>query len=511
MAEAAPTGRDDGARTAGNVADLVRAAARRDPDRPALVDVSADRTLTWRDLDTAVDAEAHRLRAAGAAPGDRVVVRLPTGWRFCVTVFGALRAGCVATPVAPGAPGPELAHVLTDSAAALLVTDGTTPPNLPEDAAAVPRLDPPTAGTTGTAEPFPAGGGGEDLAVLAYTSGTSGPPRGVMLPHRALLANVEQCAALRPAPVTATDRVLIALPLFHLYGLGPGLLQVAAAGATAVLLERFDPDTALTVVERHRVSTVVGVPTMYAAWLALPEERLRTGFASVRLLTSGAAPLAPDLLRRMREATGLDVYEGYGLTESAPVLTTTLAGGRAKPGSVGRPLPGVQVRLVDVDGEPLPESAEIGEDEIGPGLVSARGANLFLGYWPDGRGGPDEEGWFRTGDVGYFDTDGDLHLVDRLNDLIVVSGFNVYPHEVEQVLSALPGVAEAAAVGVPDPRTGEAVKAVLVLREGARLTAEEVRRHCAERLARFKVPVTVEFVDALPHSPTGKVRRRALR
>ncbi|MBY8847501.1 AMP-binding protein [Saccharothrix sp. MB29] len=489
------------AASARNVADLVRASAHRGPKHVALVDVTTANSVTWAELDAAVDAEAHRLVRAGVEPGDRVVVRMPTGPAFCVAVFGVLRAGGVVVPAGPGQPARELQRLVADSGARLLIGDGGG-----SDAEVLPEPTPESAGEGG-AEEFAAIGSGEDLAVLGYTSGTSGSPRGAMLSHRALLANVAQCAALRPAPVTAGDRVLLALPLFHVYGLGPGLFQVAGAGATAVLLERFDPDQALTAIREHRVTTLVGVPPMYSAILAQPAERLREDLATVRLFTSGAAPLAPGVLDAVRGVVGLPVYEGYGLTETGPVLTSTLAGGTPKPGSVGRALPGVQVRLVDTDGRPL----DLDEDEPGTGLVAAKGDNLFSGYWPDGAHGPDADGWFRTGDVGYLDEDGDLHLVDRAGDLIIVNGFNVYPHEVEQVVGELDGVAEAAAVGVPDERTGESVKVVVVRVEGSGPTEDEVREHCAARLAKFKVPTVVEFADALPHSPTGKLARARLR
>ncbi|MEU5691464.1 AMP-binding protein [Actinosynnema sp. NPDC020468] len=482
-----------------NVADLVRVSAHRGPKHVALVDVTTANSLTWERLDAAVDGEAGRLRRAGLEPGDRVAIRLPTGIPYCVAVFGVLRAGGVVVPTGPGQPARELERVLADSGARFLVAEGADTGG-PADVEVLPVPD------LAPGEPFADVRGGEDVAVLGYTSGTSGVPRGVMLSHRALLANVAQCAALRPAPVTAGDRVLLALPLFHVYGLGPGLLQVAGAGATGVLLERFDADAALTAIREHRVTTLVGVPPMYQTILAQPADRLRDDLATVRLFTSGAAPLPAGVLDALRAVVGLPVYEGYGLTETGPVLTSTLAGGVAKPGSVGRALPGVEIALVDSDGRPLDP-----EDEPGTGLVAARGDNLFSGYWPDGAHGPNPDGWFRTGDVGYLDADGDLHLVDRAGDLIIVNGFNVYPHEVEQVLAELPQVEEAAAVGVPDGRTGESVKAVLVLRAGAELTEDEVREHCAARLARFKVPAAVEFTDALPHSPTGKLARSRLR
>jgi long-chain acyl-CoA synthetase len=372
-------------------------------------------------------------------------------------------------------------------------------------------------------------GGGEDLAVLSYTSGTSGSPRGAMLPHRALLANLEQTAALRPVPVTAADRVLLAMPLFHSYGLGPGLFQVAHAAATAVLVDRFGAEPALDTVRSHRVTIVIGVPPMYRAWLQLPAERLDEGLTTVRLFISGAAPLEPELLAGMRAVTGRDVFEGYGLTETGPVLTATLVGGSAKPGSVGRPLPGspsagvapVEIRLVDTDGRPLPMAGsvldeDLDEDAGGIGVVAARGPNLFAGYWPDGSHGPAElpglgPGWIRTGDVGFLDQDGDLHLVDRAHDLIIVNGFNVYPHEVEEVLREHPAVADAAAVGVPDERSGEAVRAVVVPVAGQQPDTAEIVAHCVARLARFKVPVQVTLTDRLPHAANGKLARRLLR
>ncbi|HEX2301592.1 MAG TPA: AMP-binding protein [Pseudonocardiaceae bacterium] len=512
--------------TGRNVADLVSAAARRDPAHPALPESASGRGLSWGQLDAAVNGEAARLTERGLRPGDRVVLRMPTSVPFCVSLFGALRAGGVAVPVGPGASGRELERVL-DSCTARLLVAAAQDLTVEEAAgrAGVVRLDPPAWEEAGDAAPpaVEAVTGGEDLAVLVFTSGTSGNPRGVMLSHRALLANLAQCAALRPAPVTAADRVLLALPLFHSYGLGPGLLQVANSAATGVLAERFDAEESLEAVHRHRVTVVAGVPPMYLAWLRLPPERLAAGMRTVRMFSSGAAPLDPAVLDGIREATGLPVFEGYGLTETGPVLTSTLVGGVPKPGSVGRPLPGVpsegvdpvELRLVDAGGRPLPTEGD-DEDAGGTGIVAARGPNLFSGYWPDGARGPAElpglgQGWIRTGDVGYLDADGDLHLVDRVDDLIIVNGFNVYPREVEEVLLEHPRVREAAAIGVPNERTGEAVRAVLVAAEGTSPSVEEIIEHCTRRLARFKVPVEVALVDTLPYLPTGKLARRTLR
>jgi long-chain acyl-CoA synthetase len=494
---------------ANNLADLVTAARDRGAEHTALIDAATHTALTWAEVDALVHAQAAALRAAGVEPGDRVAVRAPISAAYCVAVFGVLRAGGVVVPLSADLPARVVGDLLADSGARLLLGE-------PVDGVDVAVLAPVTEAAPGTAPVDPVGGG-EDLAVLCYTSGTSGSARGVMLSHRALLANAEQCAALRPAPVTAADRVLLALPLSHAYGLGPGLIQVAAAGATAVLLPRFSVKTALAVIERYRLTTLVGVPPMYAALLTVPDPELHAALSTVRLLTSGAAPLPVEVLAGIRRVTGLSVYEGYGLTETGPVLTSTLVGGVAKAGSVGRPLPGVELRLVDADGDELPGPdtddllTDVSDEAGGAGVVAARGPNLFSGYWPDGHGGPDAEGWFRTGDIGYLDADGDLHLVDRANDLIIVNGFNVYPHEVEAVLAELPGVVEAAAVGVLDERTGETVRAVLVTEPDAGLTADAVLAHCATRLAPFKVPTSVEFAESLPHSVTGKLARSLLR
>jgi long-chain acyl-CoA synthetase len=498
-----------GSAAPGHVADLLAAAARRWPDSLALLDSASSTALNWADADAAANGQARRLVEAGVAPGDRVALRLPTSASFAVALFGVTRAGAIAVPISPQAPAAELSRLLEHSGAKVII-EREASDELPDGVVSITPDGRP-------GERFDPIGGGEDIAVISYTSGTTGPPRGVMLSHRALVANVDQLGAVEPPLLAQADRVLIAIPLFHVYGLGPGLLYAAASGATVVLAERFDAHRALADCVEYRVTSIVGVPAMYAEFAALPPERLAEGLASVRWLTSGAAPLHPKVLAAIREATGLGVYEGYGLTETAPVVTSTMVTGYPKPGSVGRALPGVEVRLVDSDGG----SNEIGldpedpddafDEDGGTGLVSVRGANLFSGYWPDGAHGPDAEGWFRTGDVGYLDTDGDLHLVDRANDLIIVNGFNVYPHEIEDVIGQLPEVAEAAVVGVLDERSGEAVKAVVVPKQGASLSEQQVVEHCTGKLAGYKVPHTVEFAEDLPHSVTGKLRRMRLR
>ncbi|MCP2237845.1 AMP-binding protein [Prauserella halophila] len=559
-----------------NVADLVAAAARQRPDADGIIDPASTATLTWTDVDAAVNVFARRLSDADVRPGDRVGLRLPTCAELVIGLFAVFRAGAIAVPLSPTAPDAEARERLTDCGARLLVAHaglGDVPalapdlgrpgdvaadgpagdpaaadPAAADPAAADPAAADPDAADPAAADPDAAGpdghgaevpavaesrppqpvepsgsqpvaprASGEDIAAIVYTSGTSGPARGVLLSHRALLANVRQLAAVMPTG-DGPDRTLLAVPLHHIYGLGPGLLVPTATAATVVLAQRFDARDTLHACRTHAISVVVGVPAMYADLASSPAGELADAAATVETFLSGAAPLHPRVLNAITDATGQAVYEGYGLTEAAPVVTSTLVTGQAKAGSVGRALPGVELRLVDSDGSPAHAPLDPADpddafgDDIGlTGLVAVRGANLFSGYWPDGAHGPDADGWYRTGDVGYLDTDGDLHLVDRANDLIIVNGFNVYPREIEDVVLTLPEVAEVAVVGVLDERAGESVRAVVRPEPGAALSEQQVIDVCAARLARYKVPSTVELVDELPHTAVGKLRRVQLR
>jgi long-chain acyl-CoA synthetase len=495
---------------AANLSELVASAAERAPERVALVHGS--RRTTWSELERDVSACAAALAARGLRPGDRVGLLLGNVPEMVVGYFGALRAGLVAVPVSTALTASELGAVLADAGARAAICSRTTAELLASVRGTLPALElvvvADLATGAGDLVPFdllvreggglaaPGGrGGGEDLAVLLFTSGTSGRPRGAMLSHRALLANLDQCAALDPAPIVAEDVVLAALPFAHVYGLNATLGMVARMAATAVLVERFDPVDTLAEVRRHGVTAVPDAPPLWLAWSLLPDAG--EVLSGLRIAVSGSAPLPAEVLARLLDRTGHPVYEGYGLTETAPVLTTTLCSEQVKPGSVGRAIPGVELRL---DTE---KASDIGE-------IVVRGDNLFSGYWPHGTEGPDEEGWFRTGDLGYVDDDGDLFIAGRSKELILVSGFNVYPREVEDVLLSHPDVAEAAVVPIPHPYTGESVKAFLVLHAGAELGADDVVAFCARRLARFKCPTAVEVVDALPHTTTGKVAKGEL-
>ncbi|WP_199562053.1 AMP-binding protein [Micromonospora deserti] len=531
----------DAADSSANLADQLHRAAVAHRDRPALH--WRERTLSWSELDASVTATAHALAAqlgggptsgsagsgaAGRRPDGhppRVAIALGNSPDFVVSYLAALRAGLVAVPVNPGFTAPELRHVLADSGASALICTARVRDLVAGVADHLPALTavhttPPAAGGPGT---FPARGG-DDLAVLLYTSGTEGRPKGAMLTHRALAANHEQVARIDPPVVGPDDTLLLALPLFHAYGLNSGLGAVVHHGATGVLVDDLGVDGGLAEITRRRVSVLVGVPSMFLTWSTADADAVAAATDSVRVAVCGAAPLESAVAARFTAVTGRPVHVGYGLTETAPVLTSTLVGGEPKPGSIGRPLPGVELRLVGPDGADLwgdgaaapdddPDELDLSDAAPGtdPGQIVVRGANLFSGYWPDGRDGPDADGWWATGDVAYADDDGDLFLVDRVGELILVNGFNVYPHEVELVLSAHPGVAESAVLGVPHPRTGETVRAYVVPAPGRPVTGEELLAHCARNLARFKCPTAVEFVDALPYSAIGKVRKTLLR
>lgn len=462
-----------------SVGDLLRARARTVPEPPALV--QGGRALSWGELDAAVTAFARGFAAAGAERGDRVALTLPAGPDVVPGYLGALRAGLVAVPLNPAYTGREVRAILADCGARLHVA--------PDDVAGLraPGGSDPRADLTG-----------ETLATLAYTSGTSGRPRAAMLSARALLANLDQLAAVVPALLTAADVLFLPLPLSHVFGLNAGVGLAVRQGATIVLPAAGRFDAGATLAEMAGASVVVGVPGQFAAWLEQPG--FADGFAHVRLAVSGSATLPRALVGAYAER-GIVLRDGYGLTEAAAVVSLD-ASPDGKPGSVGAPLPGIEVQVRDRDGEPV--------DEGDPGRLFVRGANLFSGYWPDGDGAPDADGWFGTGDLGVLDADGALCLVGRIAEVVVVNGFPVYPAEVEAVLGADPAVAEVAVVGVPDERTGEAVHAFVVPAPGVLVRPDDLLASAARSLARFKLPAVVEVVSTLPHTVTGKVRKWVL-
>jgi long-chain acyl-CoA synthetase len=516
-----------------NLAALVTAAAADNPDGRALVD--ANRQVTWAELARECDEVAGGLAGLGMVASNRVAILLGNRIEFVTAYLGALGSGVVAVPLNPYAATGEIVRVLADCSPKVVVCDRGTvtstraavaglsealegadeevraravvPQVVVVDAPTLPGehvyADLHTSGRSVTPPPQDP----ETLAVLLYTAGTSGKPRAAMLPHRALLANIEQAASLTPAPLDRTDRVLGVLPMFHVYGLNAVLGQVVRQSACLVMADRFDAEGTLALIERESVTNAPIAPPAVAAWSH--RDDLRDRLTGVRTVLSGASPLAPAVVRRFEERSGITVHQGYGLTEAAPVVTSTLGAPEPpKPGSVGRPLPGVEIRVVDDSG-----SDTDGHD---PGEILVRGANLFCGYWPDGGGGPDGEGWYGTGDVGYVDADGDLFLVDRLREIVIVSGFNVYPVEVEEAVAEVDGVGEVAVIGAYDEEDSTEVVVAYVVPDETSATpaehlAEAVRTHCRTRLAPFKQPRHVHVLERLPRSVSGKVAKGRLR
>ncbi len=447
--------------------------------------------------------------------GDRVALVCANGQHFVVGYLAALGLGAIAVPLNPQSPPTELGHQLGHVGASTVLAGpagmrslmGLHRGEVPavELVVATEALDGAVAWNdvasaepAGTVDLEP-----DELAVLLFTSGTAGRPQAAMLSHENLLSNIEQVQ--RTADRSRPDDVVFGvLPLFHVFGLNVTLGVTLASGACLVLVQRFDPATGLDTIRDRGVTIVPGAPPLWQSWASI-DPIDPTAFASVRIALSGASKMPEGVAKTFRERFGLDVREGYGLTEASPVVTSSV-GIEPKIGSIGVPIDGLEVRLVDAEGDDALEGDS--------GEIWVRGPNVFKGYWGDPEATArvlTPDGWLRTGDIAVADDDGYLYIVDRAKDLIIVSGFNVYPNEVEEVLAELPGVAEVAIVGVPHPHTGEAVKAYIVLDDGSRLDEEQVIGWAADHLARYKCPTKVLFVDQLPRSTSGKVLRRVLR
>jgi long-chain acyl-CoA synthetase len=500
-----------------SLADLIPDAAGRHPDKPAII--HGERSITYRQLDERVARAAGALRGLGVSPGDRVAILLGNVPEFVDALHGTLRAAAAAAPLNVMLTSEEVGSILADAEVSAVVTDEAHAPAVLAVRDRVPALrDVLVAGARraprgtssfedrlASADAAPVAEVPPDhLAVLAYTAGTTASPKGAMLSHGNLLANLDQISEVPALREAASDVVLLVLPLFHIYALNAGLGVTLREGATSVLMDRFDPAASLEAVERYGVTVLLGAPPMFLAWLRTAEDR-PVDLSTVRLAVSGASALPGSVLEAFRERTGITIWEGYGLTETSPAVTTNALGKEAKGDSIGLPLPGVEVRVVDENGEDV--------EEGDPGEIVVRGPNVFQGYWrrPEDTRASFRDGWLRTGDIAYRDEDGYLFIVDRSKDLVIVSGFNVYPKEVEVALCSHPAVAECAAIGVPDDRTGEALRALVVPVEDTDVTEEDLLEHCRGRLARFKLPREIRFVVSLPKHVTGKVLRRRLR
>jgi long-chain acyl-CoA synthetase len=466
------------------------------------------RDITNVEQQRAAAKVANALRRLGVGAGDRVVVLLPNCPEVTQAYGGILRLGAVIVPLVFLLSPDEVRHVLADSEAKVVITASELVSKVEGWEGSVVLVG---GGAEGSAwgewiarEPDEcpmAARDDADLAVVLYTAGTTGRPKGVALSHGNLASNARSAASLYELDRTAW--ALAVLPLSHSYGLTV-MNAGHILGTKAVLLRWFTPDRVLETIERFRVQSMAGVPTMYVYLLNYPEaDRFDT--SSMRSWGSGAAPLPLEIVEPFEKKFGGRLLEGYGLTEASPVVSAHRLSGIRKLGSVGQPIPGVEVAILDDDDRPVP-SGELGE-------VCVRGPNVMLGYYrlPDETARALRGGWLHTGDVGRLDADGFLYIVERKKDLIIRGGFNIYPREVEEVLYAHPHIAEAAVIGMADALMGEDVLAFVALKRGAVADADEIIAFCQTRLAKFKCPKQVRFVDALPKSPVGKILRKELR
>lgn len=484
-------------------------------DRVAII--SRGRATTFGVLRDQVDHVRGGLARLGVQKGDRVALMCGNGRYFVDMYLAVLGLGAVAVPLNPASPAPELEREIATVGAKVAVVE-------PLAAGAwalisrslVPSVETVIATEAGAVEgadmlfdelldgdPVPVIDVEPDhLAVLIFTSGTAGSPRAAMLSHGNLRSNLDLMLNAG-AGVAPGDVVYGVLPVFHIFGLNVVLGMSLACGATVVLVQRFDPSTALDTIRERQVTVIPGAPPL---WLAFShfDEAPADSFASVRLALTGAAKMPEEAMRRLHDKFGLVLLEGYGLTEASPVVTSS-AGLPQKVGSVGKVLSGIEVRIVDEHGD------DVLRGDAGEVLV--RGPGVFLGYYNEPEATAkvlDGDGWLHTGDLAVTDDDGFLYLVDRAKDLIIVSGFNVYPAEVEEVLAEHPAVKEVGVVGVPHPHTGEAVKAFVVLEPGATAHEDTLVSWCLDHLARYKCPSKILFVDELPRNVSGKLLRRDL-
>jgi long-chain acyl-CoA synthetase len=484
------------------------------PDHVAIINRGEE--TTYGQLGEHVARVRGGLAKLGVSQGDRVALLCGNGLYFVETYLAVLGLGAVAVPMNPQSPSPEIQQeIATVAATVVLIEPVAASAWNGIDRAAVPSVRHVIATEAGdledalsfdeliAADPVDVIEVEPDaLAVLIFTSGTAGAPRAAMLSHGNLLANIDQGRSAA-GQISADDVVYGVLPMFHIFGLNVVLGLSLANGATIILVQRFDPSTALDTIRERGITVLPGAPPL---WLTFShcDDAPADSFATVRLALTGAAKMPEEAIRRLHQRFGLDLAEGYGLTEASPVVTSS-AGLPLKVGSVGKVLDGVDVRLVDDDGDDVLQG-DAGE-------IWVKGPNVFQGYLDD----PEQtarvlttDGWLRTGDIAVTDDDGYLYLVDRAKDLIIVSGFNVYPAEVEEAIAEHPAVAEVGVVGVPHPHTGEAVKAWVVVRPGMSVDEDTLISWCNERLARYKSPSKILFVDELPRNVSGKLLRRSL-
>ena len=498
--------------------DILRIAAADVPDKPATV--FHGQQLTFAQIKERADKFATALARKGVVQGDRIGIMLPNCPQYVYAVFGILRLGAIVVNVNPLYTPREVGVVAKDSGMRLLlvldllvpategvdveliVTSFAQPASFEEMIASVDTPQLPRVHIDAE----------NDVAVLQYTGGTTGTPKGAMLTHYNIFANVIQSTTLHvPTLRRGEERYLLVIPFFHIYGFTVGLMAGTWLGALQILIPKYEVDALLAAVRDHRPTYFPAVPTIFISLLNHPKSR-EYGIDKIRAFNSGSAPLPVEVLEQFEQLTGGMLSEGYGLSEASPVTHNSPSLSIRKPGSIGIPLPDTDQKVVDlVDGT----------HEVQPGTegeLCLRGPQVMKGYWNkpeetastlrvDGQG----KRWLYTGDIARVDDDGFVYIVQRKKDMVIVSGFNVYPGEIESVLFTHPAVMEAVVIGVPDPYRGEAVKAFVVFKPGATATIDELKAHCAKDLAEFKRPTQIEIRESLPKTAVGKILRRVLR
>src|SRR3954447_24800727 len=489
-----------------NFANAFGQAAAEHAERPAVK--LDDAVLTYSALDEAVGRAAGLLRARGIGPGDRLGLQLPNVPYFPIVYFGALRIGAVVVTMNPLLKAREVAYHLKDSGARLLVAwpdfaDAATGGAEESGADCVLTQPGEFEQMLGAVDPIEdvVDRADDDPAVIIYTSGTTGSPKGATLTHDNLTSGA--AAARELVDISPDDVTVATLPLFHVFGMNSVMNACLVNGGLLTLLPRFEPGKVLELIQRDRATVFAGVPTMFSALLNHPErESHDTG--SLRLCISGGAAIPVEVLRGFDEAFGATILEGYGLSETTGMGSFNLPDRERKPGSIGVPIGGTEMKVVDDDGNELPQ----GE----PGEILMRGPFVMKEYWnkPEATEETMAGGWFRTGDIAKVDEDGYFFIVDRKKELIIRGGYNVYPREIEEVIYTHPAVREAAVVGVPHDELGEEVAAAVAVRDGEEVSPDELRAFVKERVAAYKYPRQIWLVDDLPKGPTGKILKREI-
>jgi long-chain acyl-CoA synthetase len=489
-----------------NLASIVTEAAEKDGDHVAVK--LDDAEFTYAELDEASARVAGLLRARGIEAGDRVGIMLPNVPYFLACYYGVLRAGGVVVPMNVLLRKREVAFYLRDPEAKLLFAwhDFAEDAQSGAEEAGVECIVV-TPGEfeelLGAADPLEEvhEADDDDTAVILYTSGTTGTPKGAELTHQNLTRNAKIATGL--FDLGEGTVILGALPLFHSFGQTCSMNATMSAGGTLTLIPRFDPAKALEIIQRDEVTVFLGVPTMYGAMLHC-SERDKFDVSTLEFCGSGGSAMPVELMRGFEEAFGAKVLEGYGLSETSPVASFNHPDRERKPGSIGTPIDGVEMKVVDEDGHPV-DQGDVGE-------IVIRGHNVMKGYWnrPDATEESIRDGWFHSGDMATVDEDGYFFIVDRKKDMIIRGGYNVYPREIEEVLYEHPAVREVAVLGIPHDEYGEEVGAAVALKEGEEVSADELRKFVKDQVAAYKYPRHVWFVDELPKGPTGKILKREI-